>query len=263
MRSSFSFLISLFVLLHFIGCAPSASTARVSSRRAATAFSAIPAPPWVIAVDAGHGGHDPGASHHGLREKHLALDIARRLSQALQARGVSVVMTRSHDVFVPLSRRPALAAQQQADVFVSIHLNANRNRRVSGVEVYYPRASTVSTAQLPPHLTPAEVDGLHPWIRQILWDTTLSRFRRHSAKLGSSICHAMEASLGAPCRGVKGARFVVLLEAAMPAVLVEGGYVSNRAEASRLTLPAYRQAIADSVADGLMSYLRTLEPPTS
>ena len=251
------------VVAPHLGCAPTVSTARLPSHRAAGAFSTMPAPPWVIAIDAGHGGHDPGASYHGLREKHLNLDIAKRMAESLQARGVSVVLTRSEDIFVPLSRRPALAAQRQADVFVSIHVNANRNRRVLGVEVYYPRLSTVSTAALPPYLKPAEVQGLSPWIQQILWDLTLSRFRRHSARLGSSICRAMTAALGAPCNGVKPAKFVVLREAVMPAVLVECGYVSNLAEANRLNSPTYRQAIADAITDGLMSYLKTLESPTS
>ena len=246
--------------LGYLGCAPAASTIRVPSRQVTEAFSSIPAAPWIIAIDAGHGGHDPGASYHGLREKHLNLDIARRLSEELQARGVTTVMTRSQDVFVPLSRRPAIAAAQKADLFVSIHVNANRNHSVSGIEVYYPRVSTVSTDNLPPYVKSSEVDGLHPWIRQILWDTTLSRFRRHSARMGSAVCRAMAEQLGAKCNGVKGARFVVLREATMPAVLVECGYVSNRAEASRLNSTTYRQAIAEAIAGGVMGYAKTLEP---
>ncbi|MBI3087541.1 MAG: N-acetylmuramoyl-L-alanine amidase, partial [Candidatus Omnitrophica bacterium] len=91
-------------------------------------------PVRTIVVDAGHGGHDPGAAHHGLREKDLALDIARRLSAELQARGFSTVMTRDRDEFITLSRRPAIANRIPADVFVSVHINANRSRRVSGIE---------------------------------------------------------------------------------------------------------------------------------
>ena len=253
----------LSIIAPHIGCAPTVSTSRLPSLHTGAAPSAVPGRPWVIAIDAGHGGHDPGASYHGLREKHLNLDIAKRMAELLQAHGVAVVMTRSEDVFVPLSRRPVIAAQQDADVFVSIHINANRNHRVSGVEVYYPRLSVVSTTDLPPHVTSAEVDHLAPWIRQILWDMTLARFRRHSARMASSISRALQAKLGAPSNGVKGARFVVLREAAMPAVLVECGYVSNLADASRLNSPTYRQAIAEAVVEGLMNYVRTLEPSTS
>src|SRR3989338_11588630 len=81
-----------------------------------------------IVIDAGHGGHDPGASHHGLREKHLALDIARRLRTNLQEAGLTVVMTRETDQFISLSGRPAVANRPGADLFVSGPINANKTQ---------------------------------------------------------------------------------------------------------------------------------------
>jgi N-acetylmuramoyl-L-alanine amidase len=219
----------------------------------------LPSPVRTIVVDAGHGGKDPGASHFGLREKDLALDIARRLRDELSARGLSVVMTRDRDEFIALSRRPGIANRIPADLFVSVHINANRSRKVSGVEVYYPRESVVDTAStFPPGIEAAEV-ALPTWtVKQILWDLVLVRSRKHSSRMASHICRSMRDRLGVPCRGVKRARFVVLREAKMPAVLVETGYVSNQSEASRLGSASYRQAIAESIAEGIVRYTREL-----
>jgi len=216
-------------------------------------------PIQTIVVDAGHGGKDPGTHHHGLREKDLTLDIARRLKKALEETGFSVLLTRDRDEFLPLSRRPAIANRLPADLFVSVHVNANRRPSISGVEVYYPRQSVVNTAMLlPPQVREEEVALPTDTIRQVLWDAALSRARVQSASIASHICKTLRTRLGAPCRGVKGARFVVLRESWMPSVLVEVGYVSNRAEASRLASAAYRQAIAQGIAEGVVSYVQAL-----
>ena len=212
-----------------------------------------------IVIDAGHGGHDPGTSHYGLKEKHLALDIARRLRAQLQSQGLRVVMTRETDQFIPLSGRPAIANRLCADLFVSVHVNANRNRQVSGIEVYYPRESLVaSSAQWPPLVSPADIGIPSMTVKQILWDLVLSRTRSQSRRLASDICHSMRDGLQVRCRGVKAARFVVLREAWMPAVLVEVGYVTNRVEAQRLGDADYRQAAAQFLARGIVSYVRQL-----
>lgn len=212
-----------------------------------------------IIVDAGHGGHDPGTMHHGLREKDLNLDIARRLKTRLHASGLSVTLTRDSDDFIPLSRRPGVANRLGADLFVSVHVNANRNRHVAGVEVYYPRESVVDAeTSFPPRIGPDEVAVPTTTVRRILWDLVLSRTRRQSARMGLQICRALRARLGARCRGVRGARFVVLKEARMPAVLVEVGYLSNRPEATRLASPEYRQAIAQAITEGILAYIRSL-----
>ena len=212
-----------------------------------------------VVVDAGHGGHDPGTTHHGLEEKDLALDIARRLKTKLQTSGLSVSMTRETDDFVTLSRRPDVANRMAADLFVSVHINANRNRHVSGVEVYYPRESVVDAeATFPPEMEPSDVSLPTTTIKRIVWDLVLSRTRRHSARMALQICRAMRSHLGIRCRWVRGARFVVLREARMPAVLVEVGYLSNRPEASRLASPPYRQAVAQAIAEGILAYIRDL-----
>ena len=213
-----------------------------------------------IVVDAGHGGHDPGTMHHGLREKDLALDIAHRLDELLRARGFSVVMTRDRDEFVELNNRPAIANRLRADLFISVHLNANRRSHVSGLEVYYPRESLVSVGDtFPIGVEPEEVAQPSPTIRQILWDVALLQAREQSQQIAMHICEQMAVRVEAPCRTVRPARFVVLRQAHMPAVLVEAGYVSNQTDAARLEDDAYRQALAEGIVEGLLSYLRTLE----
>lgn len=249
------------ILMGFLtcGCAATLPSPAAQSIRSPTlsSASALASPISRIVIDAGHGGHDPGTQHFGLREKNLNLDIARRLKAVLEQRGLEIVMTRETDQFIPLSGRPAVANRLGADLFVSVHTNANKSSRVSGIETYYPRESVVSArAQWPPGVGQSDVAVPSSTIKQILWDLTLTRSRSQSRRLASTICRSMKNTLGAPCRGAKGARFVVLRESWMPSVLVEVGYVSNPAEAERLGNPQYRQAIAESIGDGIAAYTR-------
>ena len=221
--------------------------------------ASLPAPVRTIVIDPGHGGHDPGTSHYGLKEKYLVLDMARRLRTHLQQAGFTVVMTRDSDQFIPLSKRPGAANRLGADLFVSVHVNANRSSRISGVEVYYPRVSTVSdSAPWPPAVVTSEVGVPSTVVKQVMWDLVLGNARFQSRRLASSICRSMRNELQVPCRAVKPARFVVLRESWMPAVLVETGYVTNQSEASRLASSAYRAAAAKSIADGIIEYVRSI-----
>ncbi len=242
----------LFVLT-LSGCASVPTRAPLRSTAGASGVSA--SAPMVV-VDAGHGGHDPGTAHFGLKEKYLALDIAKRLRRHLQEAGVKVVMTRDSDHFVPLSGRSAVANRLRADLFVSVHINANRNGSVSGVEVYYPRVSAAPRAQWPPAVEASEVSVPSPAVKQTLWDLVLGRTRSSSRKLALTVCRSMRQELQVPCRGAKPARFVVLREAWMPAVLVEVGYVSNEEEARRLARTDYREAAAQAIAQGIAAHLR-------
>lgn len=211
----------------------------------------------MVVVDAGHGGQDPGTQHFGLNEKNLTLDISRRLKADLQAHGLTGVMTRETDQFIPLPQRPSIANRLGADLFVSVHINANKNAAVSGADVYYPRESLVSgSAQWPPGIAPPDIGFPSNVIKQVLWDLVLTRSRSQSRRLASSICRSLHTSLSVPCHGPKPARFVVLKESWMPAVLVEVGYVTNRDEAQRLGSEEYRQAAAHAIAEGVTEYVR-------
>lgn len=219
---------------------------------------ALPGAMRTIVVDAGHGGKDPGTSHFGLQEKHLNLDIARRLRAELQQVGLQVVMTRDSDQFISLSGRPRVANQLNAGLFVSLHINANKNRRVSGAEVYYPRETTPpSMSQWPPAVQASEVGVPSVAVKHVLWDLVLGRRRADSRRLATSVCGALREGLQVHCK-VKSARFVVLRETRMPAILVEVGYVSNPVESQRLNQPSYRAAAAGAVTKGVLSYLRAM-----
>ena len=168
-------------------------------------------------------------------------------------------MTRDSDRFVSLSSRASTANRLSADLFVSVHVNANRSRWVSGAEVYYPRVSVVSSdAKWPPNIVSSEIGVASAVIKQILWDLVLRRSRSRSHRLASNICGSVKDSLEVRCK-VKSARFVVLREARMPSVLVEVGYVTNEAESKRLRNASYREAAARSIARGIVSYVRGLE----
>ena len=249
--------VSWSVVMAVAGCAAAPPAGTSLSSRPLVSPGLVPI--RSIVIDAGHGGKDPGTSHYGLREKDLTLDIARRLRSELTAAGFSVMMTRDHDEFLSLQRRPSVANRSQADLFVSVHVNANRRRHVSGVEVYYPRESVIgSSASVPPRIQSTEVDALTTTVRHVLWDVVLSKSRRQSAAMARHICRALQSRLGAPCRGTRGARFVVLREAWMPSVLVEVGYVTNRKEAQQISRSSYRQSIAKAIAEGVVSYANHL-----
>ena len=247
-------------LLLLVGCAsaphaPRASWTTSSPQGHIPLASAVQS----IVVDPGHGGQDPGTAHHGLKEKNINLDISRRLQQELRQAGLSTTLTRDSDEFISLESRPGVANRMGADLFVSVHANANpSNRNISGVEVYYPRVSIISSSSWPSFLSENEIGTTSPQVRQIVWDLVLANTRTQSRRLASAICRTMKQRLRVPCLGVKAARFVVLREAWMPAVLVEVGYVTNRAEAERLGTATYRQAAADAIAEGIVTYIREL-----
>ena len=217
-----------------------------------------------IILDPGHGGHDPGAiGPSGVREKDVVLDIARRLRDKLVARGVEVLMTREDDTFVPLGGRTRLAAERQADLFLSIHANASRNKRVHGVEAYYLREaqdgsgwawSAAREFQAP--VNTGAMGQPSRTLNAILWDLLHAECRREAVELGMRLCRTLREQLQLRSRGVRGARFHVLRTATMPAVLLEVGYLTHQEEEMRLGDPAFREALAQAVADGTLHYVQ-------
>ncbi len=172
----------------------------------------------VVAIDAGHGGRDMGATGAtGLLEKDLVLDIALRVRELLVRTGVRVVMTRETDVYVDLAERPRMARQQGATVFVSIHGNASTRPAVTGSETYYLMPQGLALAQM---------------------------IQDELAKVP-----------GLASRGVKTANFLVLRENDVPSVLVEVGYLSNAEEEARLRADAVRQRLAEAIMRGVQRFL--------
>lgn len=215
-----------------------------------------------IVLDPGHGGDDPGAIGPGrVEEKEVVLDVARRLRDRLTAEGIRVLMTRADDRFIPLAQRAAFANQRSADLFISIHANSSKSRGASGYEAYYLSEATDDAARAlaaaenaAPDPSGTATAGATKDTDAIVWDLLNTENRTESRELASSVCRGMKWFLPSQNRGVKSARFYVLKWARMPAVLIEVGFVTNRAEGQRLESAAYRQRISDGVAQGLLTY---------
>ena len=170
-----------------------------------------------VVIDAGHGGHDVGQKVNGVYEKWLCLDVAIRLEKYLRAKGVKTVMTRRGDYFLPLPERVQVA-NKYADksIFVSIHFNGARNSGAQGVESFY--------------------------------------YSRNSFDLATRVHRRIAPAIHTENRGVKFARYHVIKNASQPAVLVEGGFLTNAAERRRCLTGSYRQALAASIGQGILDY---------
>ena len=178
------------------------------------------APKSVVVIDPGHGGKDPGmVTVNGILEKRVVLHVARAVRQRLVAAGVAVVMTRADDRFIELEERARIANRAGADLFVSIHADSAPNRSARGHTIYVARAAS---------------------------GESLAAADKIDARL---------AGMGVHSRGVRRANFRVLVKTTCPAVLVEVGYLSNRAEARKLASSSYRSSIADAVAAGVLAFL--------
>jgi N-acetylmuramoyl-L-alanine amidase len=222
-------------------------------------------PVFVAVLDPGHGGEKDGAvGPGGLREKDLALQIARRAANHLRRRGGRVVLTRTADVGVPLARRAALANAERADLFVSIHLNAMPGpaRQVAhGVETYFlsadasdASATAVAARENADRLAGEPEPDPNDPVSGILRDLADTEALTESSRLAYTLQERLVVVLGAGDRGVKQAPFYVLAGARMPAVLVEVGFVSNAAEARKLASAAYQEQVARAIADAVEAW---------
>jgi len=217
-----------------------------------------------IVIDPGHGGRDSGtAGGGGLTEKTLTLRIARSLKSTLERRlPVRVVLTRSDDTYLPLETRTAIANQYDAELFISLHLNASRGSNAKGAETYFlSLQATDKSAEL---FAQAEntrsgggsVDDLD----LILWDLAQNRHLGRSQSLAKMIQSELNERMGITNRGVKQAPFRVLMGARMPAVLVEVGFLSNEEEARRLGTAEYQAELVSGLADAIARYRASVRP---
>lgn len=183
------------------------------------AFSAGAANFRTVIIDPGHGGRDKGGQWGLVYEKHLALDTSVRLEKHLRAKGYRTVMTRRSDYFITLPQRVAIANRHRNAIFVSVHYNYTWKQHVSGIETFYHGSDSRRLAQ---------------YVQQGM----LRRTR-------------------AVDRGAKFARYYVIRHSKIPAILVEGGFVSNRQERERCKSGWYREAVARGIADGIERYRRS------
>lgn len=218
-----------------------------------------------LVIDPGHGGHDPGARAGGLVEADLVLDVARRLEQRLVASGLfEVVLTRRTNEYVPLEERTALANRVDADLFLSIHANASRNRQARGVETYFLNFASDVEAEAQAARENSASEGamrnLPSMVRAITTNTKVDESRDFAQLVQAALVSSLqELNPNAENLGVKQAPFVVLIGASMPSILTEVSFLSHREEARLLTSDDYRDRIADALLEGILRYQRSLK----
>lgn len=216
-----------------------------------------------VFIDAGHGGKDPGTSHNDVLERMVTLDVALRLGRLLESNGLEVVYSRRKDVSVSLSERTRKANAERADLFVSIHVNANDNARINGFETYYLDLASNPQAARVAMLENAGSDRRLGDMQCMLADVMLSARVEESRRLAGdiqrlSMFRLKRREYAVKNNGVKAAPFHVLLGAQMPAILVELGYCTNRDEARNLGRSSYRHALAEGLAEGILAYRNRL-----
>ena len=199
-----------------------------------------------IVIDPGHGGKDPGivSATLGYTEKAATLDTALRLKLLLEKRGFEVILTREKDTFVDLDDRPAAANKLKADCFISLHYNggAKGDATTAGIETYC--------------LTPAGQYSTNKASgRADITAEPGNRFDTFNLLLGWNVQRSLVKATSAEDRGVRRARFAVLRPLNCPGILVEGGFISSRAEGAQIANAAYRQKLAEAISDGVIAYV--------
>jgi N-acetylmuramoyl-L-alanine amidase len=200
----------------------------------------------IIVIDPGHGGRDDGAQNKALqlKEKILTLDLANRLKSQLNDRGYTVYLTRTSDTYVELENRADTANRRNADLFISLHLNASTDTSVRGAETYI----------LPPFGQPSSTgtdgDGEH---------LSGNQYDAWSAIAGYYVQKELSGDVGATDRGLRRARFVVLRDLDCPGMLIESGYITNQGEGYKLSTAAYRQRVVQGIADAVDAYASALK----
>ncbi len=225
----------------------------------------------VVVIDPGHGGKDPGAiGPDGLKEKDVVLAIAKKLKKELESRGFVVYLTREKDVFIPLERRSEFANRKKAGIFISIHANASFRKKTRGVEVYY---LSVEATDSEARAVAAMENGLidfgegrkqirieeEGYLPLILGDMAQTEYVEESMVLAEKVLKSLSRATRARARFTKGARFVVLEHAMMPAILVETGYITNPIESRNLADREYQWKIARGIADGIVKFIKEME----
>ncbi len=238
----------------------------------ATSPAAAEAPPrrsrrrrYTIVLDPGHGGSETGAvGPGGSAEADLTLLIARALRIELKRRlPVEVVMTRKEDVDVALETRTAVANENRADLFISLHFNSSFGSRPRGAETYFlsREASDQQAAAVAAAENAAAAGDTDPEfeLKMILWDLAQSHHLAKSQRFANLVQEELNLALGLRDRGVKQAPFTVLMGARMPAVLVELGFLSNPEEEERLQSPVYRAELVDALVQAVSRFRRQIE----
>ena len=215
------------------------SVGKIESR---TAKSPAASKPFaVVVLDPGHGGQDSGAMCGGVLEKDLTLDVARRIDRLLNSEGIATLMTRVGDTYVSLADRAAFANRVRKCIFISIHFNEDNKPVASGVETYY-AAHQITAGSF-----------LASWL-PFLWRPLSDSPNPESQNLAALVQEALVARTRSIDRGTEARQFFVIANVTSPAVLIEGGFLTNKEDISKLGSEDYRDQIAAAVADGILRY---------
>jgi len=215
------------------------SAGKIESRTAKS--SAASKPFAVVILDPGHGGQDSGAMCGGALEKDLTLDVARRIDRLLNSEGIATLMTRVGDTYVSLADRAAFANRVRKCIFVSIHFNEDNKPVASGVETYY-AAHQITAGSF-----------LASWL-PFLWRPFSDSPNPESQNLAALVQEALVARTRSIDRGTEARQFFVIANVTSPAILIEGGFLTNKEDISKLASEDYRDQIAAAVADGILRY---------
>ncbi len=219
-----------------------------------------------IVIDAGHGGHDPGAIGGGKKEKDLVLQIGKRLERQLKKRGYTVYMTRKNDRFLKLPQRTRIADRKDAKVFISLHANAvpkRKRNKIQGVETFFLQNTRDAKSQrIAARENRSVLKGAGSKLsKKVIIDSVLNGPKIvQSNKLAIDVQRRMMTNLHSRYKdvkdgGVRHAPFWVLVGASRPSILIEVGYISHPKERKRLFTPAYQELIAKGIAEGVNTYL--------
>jgi N-acetylmuramoyl-L-alanine amidase len=204
------------------------------------------APFSVVVIDAGHGGQDSGTIKTGMVEKDLALDVAQRVGRLLQQRGLLTVMTRADDTYISLQERANIANNQPQSVFVSIHFDEAGRSAATGIETYY-AAHSISA--------PGRIASWLPFLQR----TSSEPPNVESQTLAGFVQQALIAHTQAVDRGTRPQQFFVIANTRYPAVLVEGGFLTNKEDVAKLANAEYREQLATAITAGVIQYRDNLQ----
>ncbi len=217
-----------------------------------------------VVIDPGHGGPKPGTiSKGGLQEKEVNLAIALALRKLLREAGIEAVLTRESDVDVGLEDRTVIANQKRADLFVSIHANAHRDRKRGGVETFFlnisPDPAVIELAAAENATSTKNIGEMKSILQKILQNSKVKESYTLAEAIQRNLVKALGRDLpGIKDLGVKGGPFWVLIGGEMPSVLVEVAHLSNTKEEGRLKTPKFRDLAARGIFDGIMEYVHSL-----
>src|SRR6516165_11529509 len=213
----------------------------VINRQSKATRSRTPKPFAVVVLDPGHGGQDSGAMCGGVMEKDLTLDMARRVDRLLDSQGIATLMTRLGDSYVSLADRAALGNRAKDSIFISIHFNEDNKPVASGVETYY-AAHQINSGST-----------FASWL-PIFSQPPSNSPKPESQSLAGFIQEALVARTRSIDRGTQPKQFFVIANVSSPAVLIEGGFITNQDELSKLASEDYRDQLAAAIADGIVRY---------